>query len=133
MKLDPPDLKKLTPEQKDDLILELWAIAQVQAEQIRTFQKRVAELEARLNEPPKNAGNSSVPPSKGFKANKKTDAGKTERTGPRQGSVGRKGGGRPLEREPDETLVAKAKRCCHCEAALNDGDQKLHSRYDKVE
>jgi hypothetical protein len=26
MELQPPDLKKLTTEQKDDLILELWAI-----------------------------------------------------------------------------------------------------------
>ena len=140
MKLEPPDLKKLTPEQKDDLILELWAMVQAQAAQIAVLtaenvalQKRVAELEARLNEPPKNSGNSSVPPSKEFKANTKPDDNKAERTGPRKGSVGRKGGGRPLEREPDETIIAKAKRCCHCEAELNDGDQKLHSRYDKIE
>ncbi len=85
MKHEPPDLKKLTPEQKDDLILELWAIVQVQAEQIQTLQKRVAELEARLNEPPKNSGNSSVPPSKEFKANTKPDNNKAERTGPRKG------------------------------------------------
>jgi transposase len=140
MKQEPPDLKKLTLEQKDDLILELWAMVQAQAAQIAVLmaenavlQKRVAELEAQLNEPPKNSGNSSVPPSKGFKSNKKPDDNKVERTGPRKGSVGRKGGGRLLEREPDETLIAKAKRCCHCEAGLNDGDQKLHSRYDKIE
>lgn len=30
---------------------------------------RVAELEAQLGKPPKNSSNSSVPPSKGFKAN----------------------------------------------------------------
>lgn len=113
---------------------------QVQREQIEALTKRVdilerenAELRARLNEPPKNSGNSSVPPSKAFKANKKPDDNKAERTGPRQGSVGRKGGGRLLEREADETLIAKAKRCCHCEAELNDRDQKLRSRYDKIE
>jgi transposase len=140
MKLEPPDLKKLTPEQKDDLILELWAMVQVQASQIAVLtaenvalQKRVAELEARLNEPPKNSGNSSVPPSKEFKANTKPDDNKVERTGPRPGSVGRKGGGRLLEREPDETIIAKAKRCWHCEVALSDSNQKLHSRYDKID
>ena len=41
--------------------------------------RRVAELEARLKEPPKTSGNSSLPPSKDFKAN----AQPSERTGPR--------------------------------------------------
>src|SRR5271154_3966811 len=132
MQLQPPDLKKLTPEQKDDLILELWAMVQVQAAQIEALKKRIAELEARLNEPPKTPDNSSVPPSKSFKSNKK-DKGKVERTGVRKGSLGRKGGGRPLAQDPDETIIAKAKRCCHCEAELNDADQKLQSRYDKIE
>lgn len=133
MELKPPDLKKLTPEQKDDLILQLWAVVQVQAEQIQVLQKRVAELEARLGEPPKNSGNSSVPPSKEFKANKKPDDNKVEQTGPRKGSVGRTGGGRSLAREPDETLIAKAKRCCHCEAELGEADHTLHSRHDKID
>lgn len=68
MKHEQPDLKTLTPEQEDDLILELWAIVQVQAEQIQTLQKQLAELEARLGEPPKNSGNSGVPPSTEFRA-----------------------------------------------------------------
>lgn len=82
---------------------------------------------------PKRPDNSNVPPSKGFKANKNQDSGKVGRTGLRQGSLGRKGGGRPLAHDPDETIIAKAKRCCHCEADLNDADHKLHSRYDKIE
>ncbi len=138
MPLQLPDLKTLTPEQKDDLILELWAIVQVQREQIEALTKRVeaqereiADLKAKLGEPPKTPDNSSVPPSKGQKANTTTAQG--ERTGPRQGSLGRKGGGRPLAREPEQTIIAKAKRCCHCEAELGENDQTLHSRYDKVE
>jgi hypothetical protein len=63
MQLQPADLTKLTPEQKDDLILELWAMVQAQAAQIavlvaesEALKKWVAELEARLNEPPKTPG-----------------------------------------------------------------------------
>jgi transposase len=52
----PPDLSRLTEAEKDALILALWA--------------RVAELEARLDAPPKTPGNSSLPPSRGHKANR---------------------------------------------------------------
>jgi transposase len=103
---------------------------------VLTLIERINALEARLNEPPKNSGNSSVPPSKGFKANTGEDQrqnSKAEWMGPRKGSVGRKGGGRPLEREPDETIIARAKRCAHCAAELSETDQRLHSRYDKID
>jgi hypothetical protein len=46
MQLQPPDLTKLTPEQKDDLILELGAMVQAQAAQIAVL---VAENEALKN------------------------------------------------------------------------------------
>jgi transposase len=45
------------------------------------LKKQVAELESRLNEPPKTPDNSSVPPSKGFKANNDKEDGKGERAG----------------------------------------------------
>jgi hypothetical protein len=74
MTLQPPDLKKLTPEQKDELILELWAVVQAQREQIDALTKRVeaqerdiADLKTNLGEPPKTPDNSSVPPSRGQK------------------------------------------------------------------
>jgi transposase len=38
-----------------------------------------------------------------------------------------------LARDPDETIIAKTKRGCHCENELSDEDQKLHSRHDKIE
>jgi len=80
--IPPPDLSRLTEAEKDTLILALWAQAQ-------TLTARVAGLEARLSRPPKTPGNSSLPPSKGHKANRPE---KTERAGPRQGSLGRAGG-----------------------------------------
>ena len=105
------------------MILALWA-------QVQALTTRVSELEAKLGEPPKTPGNSSVPPSKGSKANLPE---KGKRIGPRRGSLGRKGGGRPLVCEPDETVTAKAAACAHCRAALTDDDQVLHGRYDKVD
>ena len=99
-----PDLSTLSHEQKDALIQALWAqvqalTAQVQllTAQITTLQGRVAELEAKLDAPPKTPDNSSLPPSQGKKPNRND---RPARTGPRRGSLGRKGGGRPLAEAP---------------------------------
>ena len=118
-----PDFSQLSHAEKDALILAFWA-------QIQTLTARVGELEARLGDPPKTPDNSSVPPSKGQKSNRPE---KTERNGPRHGSLGRKGGGRTLSCDPDETVIAKAVCCAHCQAALSDADQVLHGRYDKID
>jgi transposase len=132
-----PDLSQLSHEQKDALIYALLdrvdalvaEVAALKAENA-ALTARVAQLEAKLNEPPKTPDNSSTPPSKGQKANR--DA-KTKRTGPRAGSVGRKGGGRALAEEPDQFVTAKATSCRHCGTALDDGDHVLHGRYDKID
>ncbi len=63
----PPDLAALLSE-KDALINDLLAQVQAQAEQLAVLTARVAELEAKLNLPPKNPSNSSKPPSQGHKA-----------------------------------------------------------------
>ena len=89
----PPDLSRLSEPEKDSLILALWA-------QVQTLAMRVAKLEARLKEPPKTPSNSSLPPSRGHQANRPA---KAKPPGPRQGSLGRQGGGRPLAEEPDHT------------------------------
>ena len=91
---------------------------------------RVADLEARLAEPSKTPDNSSLPPSKGQRPNQPE---KAKRVGPRQGSLGREGGGRPLACTVDETLTAKVASCAHCQAALTETDQVLHGRYDKID
>ena len=88
-----PDLSDLSHAEKDALIRALW-------QRLEAAERRIAELEARLGEPSKTPDNSSLPPSKGQKPNK-PETGK--RIGPRQGSLGRKGGGRPLACDPDET------------------------------
>ena len=118
-----PDLNSLLHDEKDGLIRVLWG-------QVQTLTARVAELEARLAEPAKTPDNSSVPPSQGKKPNR---GDKPERKGPRQGSLGRKGGGRPLAEPPDETVIARPLCCAHCQAGLAEADQMLAGRYDKIE
>ena len=118
-----PDLDHLSHAEKDALIRALWA-------QVQNLTTRVADLEARLAEPSKTPDNSSLPPSKGQRPNQPE---KAKRVGPRQGSLGREGGGRPLACTVDETVTAKVASCAHCQTALTDTDQVLHGRYDKID
>jgi transposase len=120
---DLPDLSHLTHAEKDALIGVLWA-------QVQSLTARVAALEAKLGEPSKTSDNSSLPPSKGQKPNKPE---KARRIGPRKGSLGRKGGGRTLACDPDETVIAKPACCVHCHAALTDANHVLAGRYDKID
>ena len=85
-----PDLSSLPHAGKDALIHALWA-------QVQALTARVAELEARPGVPPKTPDNSSLPPSQGKKPNR---GDRPARTGPRRGSLGRKGGGRLLAEAP---------------------------------
>ena len=85
-----PDLTSLSHDAKDALIRALWA-------QVQALTARVAELEAKLGVPPKTPDTSSLPPSQGKKPNR---GDRPARTGPRRGSLGRKGGGRPLAEAP---------------------------------
>src|SRR5271166_2507165 len=91
--------------------------------------RRVAELEARLKEPPKTSGNSSLPPSKDFKAN----AQPSERTGPRKGSLGRKGCHRGPSENPDKIVRVMAKRCSRCRAELGEANQTFACAWDKID
>ena len=75
----------------------------------------MADLEAKLGEPPKTPDTSSVPPSQGKKPNL---ADKPKREGPRKGSLGRKGGGRMLVENPDETVIARPMCCAHCQVSM---------------
>ncbi len=118
-----PNLDHLSHAEKDALIRALWA-------QVQALSARVAALEAKLGEPPKNSDNSSQPPSRDQKANR---VDKPKREGPRQGSLGRKGGGRALSANPDETVIARPMCCARCQAAFDAADHQLVNRYDKVE
>jgi transposase len=125
-----PDLSLLSHAEKDALIHALWARLELADTRLAAAERRIAELEARLGEPPKRPDNSSLPPSRGQKPNRPE---KSPRTGPRQGSLGREGGGRPLAENPDQTVIARPSHCRHCRAAFGEADQQLAQRYDKVD
>ena len=117
------NLSTLSHDDKDALIRALWA-------QVQALTARVADLEAMLGGPPKTPDNSSVPPSQGKRPNR---ADNPKREGPRQGSLGRKGGGRTLMANPDETVIARPICCAHCQAALHEADQRPAARYDTID
>src|SRR3954453_15191909 len=102
-----PDLSLLSHAEKDALIHTLRA-------QVQALTAQVAELEARLDLPPKTAATSSLRPPRGKKPNREDQP---ARTGPRQVSLGRQGGGRRLAETPDETVTARPSRCAPCQAA----------------
>jgi transposase len=118
-----PALDRLSHQEKDALIVALWA-------EVQRLQTRLAELEAKLQEPVKDARNSSVPPSQTRKANTPTRPSQGTR---REASVGRAGGGRPLHPDPDQGITAKAKVCPHCGAGVSEAGQSLQIVYDKIE
>ena len=118
-----PHLDDLSHAEKDTVIRALW-------QRLEAAERRIAALEARLAGPGKTPDNSSLPPSKGQKPERLE---KAKPVGPRQGSLGRKGGGRPLVCHPDERVTAKSLTCAHCHAVLADAHQVLHSRYDKID
>jgi transposase len=125
-----PDLSSLSRDEKDALIHALWAQVQALTAQVGSLTAQVAELEAKLRLPPKTPDNSSLPPSQGKKANRDN---KPARNGPRQGSLGRQGGGRRLCEAPDETVTARPCRCLQCAAPLAEADLTLGTRFDKID
>jgi transposase len=113
------ELAKLT---KDELI----ALVLSQAAQIAELTRRVAELEAKLGQPPKTPDNSSVPPSQGRKANRaERRAAKKRKSHP--------GVFRALAADPDRTVESLAERCPHCAHELSPVDQPGFHAYDHIE
>lgn len=132
-----PDLATLSDEEKDALIVKLWSetvALRLEVEHLRNLntalERRLSELENKLNQPPKDSSNSSIPPSKDRKQNKPA---RPARKGVRRASIGRKGGGRPLDPNPDQQIHAKAKTCPHCGRGVSEAEQHLHAVYDKIE
>ncbi len=94
------DLSTLSHPEKDALILALSARLDAALVRIDALQSRIDDL----TRPGKTPDNSSLPPSKSQKSNR---ADKPKGPGPRKGSLGRKGGGRELSANPDETVTAR--------------------------
>ena len=111
-----PNLKELTDEAKEALIIKLW-------EELQKLQKQVEK------KPKKTSKNSSLPPARGFKA----EINSQEIEGKRAGSIGREGGGRQLSKNPDQTIKATIKSCRECGKEIAESLQILMERYDKID
>ncbi len=113
-----PDLRQLTEEAKEALIVELW-------EEIQKLKKQLEK------KPKKTSWNSSLPASRGFKAEVKSE--EQGRNNQRTGSIGREGGGRQLSETPDQIIKATIKSCAGCGKAIGESSQILMERYDKID
>src|SRR5215211_1297709 len=118
-----PELARLSEPEKDALIAALWA-------ELQRLKAQLAALEAKSDEPRKDAHNSSVPPSRTPKANLPSGPQTKPR---REASVGRAGGGRPLHPDPDQVVIAQAKICPHGGGAVQAHEQHPHTVYNKIE
>ena len=94
----------------------------------KKLKARVAELEAKANRPAKTPENSSIPPSKGQKANRPADQKDKKRI-----KASHPGVGRELSKAPDITHVAIAETCPHCAATVTAEIQSLQQLYDRIE
>lgn len=114
---------------------ELWSAVQgllgengaLRAEN-ENLKARVAELEAKLGRPTKTPENSSLPPSRGQKANRPADEDTNKRT-----KASHPGMGRPLSADPDRIFEAKATACPHCTAVVTAEGQTVQQVYDRIE
>lgn len=89
---------------------------------------RISELEKRLaayERPPKTPDNSSLPPSRGQKAD--------QPTGDKPPRRSRPGFGRMLEPNPDRVVDATLDACPHCTAAFALDQQTPQQVYDRIE
>jgi len=115
------DRETLLALSKDDLVTLILA----QHAQIQVLTARITALEAKLNTPPKNPRNSSLPPSKGQKTNLPKRAKKPRR--------GRPGVTRALAERPDTIIEATLATCPHCAHALGPADQPDIHAYDHID
>ncbi len=90
---------------------------------------RIAELEAKAGAPPKTPANSSVPPSKGQKANRpEAGAGRKPRAKSHAGVA------RQLAENPDHVRDVFAARCDGCGAAVSEAEQThVRAAYDHID
>src|SRR3954468_2127447 len=104
-------LAELSREQLIELVLGLAA--------------EVAELKARMGQPPKTPGNSSVPPSVGFKANRAERRARKRRPG--HDGISRR------RQQPDVVVRCRPTHCEGCGEPLSLGGQRRVGRSQVVD
>jgi transposase len=104
----------------------LIGVALAQAEAIERLSALVAQLQAKLDRPPKTPDNSSIPPSQ---VHKKT----TEFVKNRRKKKPHSGAHRPLHPNPTQQRDVMASVCQHCGADVSQSPQEPCEAYDRVE
>ena len=124
--MPPETLDSLDKDSLKPLVLKLLAQNDELLAQVKALLARIAELEARTGQPPKTPTNSSLPPSRGQKANA------TEHKSGKKRRKGRPGVARELCANPNATRDVRAERCV-CGTALSATDQVLAHAYDHID
>ena len=122
----PETIDSRDPDSLQPLVLKLLAQNEELLAQIKTLLARIAELEVRASQPPKTPDNSSLPPSRGQKANASASMGNKPRR------KGHPGVARTLCPTPDATRNIFAERCA-CGATVPSADQVLAHAYDHID
>ena len=114
-----PDFESLSREELITVCKALWQAVQDLTARCEHLERRVQELEA--GKPPKKTSqNSSSPPSTDQKANHLAET-QSEK---RENSVGRSGGGRPLDPNPDAQIILRPDACGSCGVFLLDAIER---------
>lgn len=119
-------LERLSKEDLIALVLAQAARIETLTGQAEVLLRRVAELEAKLGQPPKTPDNSSVPPAQGHKPNR------AERRAAKK-RKGHPGAFRKLADNPDRVVEARAAACPHCAHDLTPADQPGFQAYDHID
>lgn len=128
--MPPETIDSLDKDALKPLALALIEQNRLLSEQIKQLAARIAELEARLDQssdPPKTPGNSSLPPSRGQKANR------PEASEPGKPRKGRPGVARELCPDPDAVRDIYARRCAGCGSRVAEADQPDMHAYDHID
>jgi transposase len=123
-----PDFESLSREELVTVCKALYQAVQDLTARCEHLERRVQELEA--GKPPKKTSeNSSVPPSNDQKPNSTNET----RVETRQKSIGRTGGGRTLDPNPDAQIILRPDTCQSCGSFLLDALERTHAVYEKIE
>ncbi|MFN3077680.1 MAG: DUF6444 domain-containing protein [Alphaproteobacteria bacterium] len=109
----PPHFVALSVSDKDALLAKLWA-------ENEALKAQVAELQKKLGQPAKTPQNSSIPPSRGQKANAANS------NGEKRTKACHPGVARPLAEDPDQVVEAVAHACPHCASVLTKETPSLN-------
>ena len=123
-----PDFESLSREEPITVCKALWQTVQDLTTRCEHLERRAQELEA--SKPPKKTSqNSSTSPSNDQKPNIESET----RVESRQKSIGRTGGGRPLDPNPDSHITLRPDTCQTCKMFLLDALERTHAVYEKIE